>query len=97
MNVWDHAFETHFSNEVPEDFSCVDNRGAPSNALFILNHFLTDVFGSPALAEQVNHDPLLGDRIDECEAFQATVATFVTVDFVEIGDVFAAVDRRNSN
>ena len=91
MNVWTHSFETHFSNAVPDDFSCAHNRGSPSNDLFILNHFLTAVFGAPELAEMVNHDPLLSDRILECEAFQSTVANFVTVDFVEIGDVFTAV------
>ena len=95
MNVWDHSFETHFSAAVPADFSCNHLRGSPDNDLFILNHFLTDVFGSPALAAQVNTNPFLLDRADECEAFQNTAATFVTVDFFEIGDVAAAVDALN--
>lgn len=95
MYVWDLAFETHFSNSVPEDFSCADNRGSPSNDLFILNHFLTDVFGSPDLADLVNHNPFLGDRAAECEAFHSTAATFVTVDFTSIGDVHEAVAMLN--
>ena len=95
MNVWTHAFETHFSNSVPEDFSCADNRGSPSNDLFILNHFLTDVFGSPALAEQVNYNPLLQGRIGECETFHGAIANFVTVDFVSIGDTLATIDALN--
>lgn len=95
MPVWTHAFETHFSNGVPEDFSCADNRGSPSNDLFILNHFLTDVFGSPDLAELVNHNPFLLDRALECEGFHSTAATFVTVDFSSIGDVHAAVAALN--
>ena len=95
MNVWDHAFETHFSASVPADFSCVDNRGEPTSDLFILNHFLTDVFGSPTLAAQVNGNPLLIDRAEECEAFHGTAATFVTVDFFEIGDVADAVASLN--
>ncbi len=91
MNVWEHSFETHFSNSVPSDFSCVDNRGVPTNDLFILNHFLTNVFGSPDLADQVNHNPLLLDRIGECEDFHSTLANFVTVDFIDIGDTLATV------
>ncbi|MGI9602627.1 MAG: hypothetical protein ACR2QE_12130 [Acidimicrobiales bacterium] len=91
LNVWDHAFETHFDNSVPADFSCAPNRGSTTNPLFILNHFLTDVFGSPALAQQVNFDPLLSDRLAECEQFHDTPANFVTVDFADIGDVHAAV------
>jgi len=95
MDVWDHSFETHFSAAVPDDFSCAHLRGTPENSLFILNHFLTDVFGSPALAAQVNGNPLLIDRADECEAFHSRAATFVTVDFSDIGDVAAAVDDLN--
>lgn len=95
MNVWTHAFETHFSNSVPGDFSCTDNRGSPTNDLFILNHFLTNVFGAPELAEQVNHNPFLLDRIEECETFHSTAATFVTVDFSSIGDVHAAAATLN--
>lgn len=96
MDVWDLAFETHFSNSVPADFSCNHLRGSPSNDLFILNHFLTNVFGSPALANQVNHNPLLVDRVNACETFQSTVANFITVDFVDLGDTLAVVDTMNA-
>lgn len=96
MNVWSHAFETHFSAAAPGDFSCADNRGVPGNDLFIFNHFLTAIFGAPELAEQVNHNPLLIDRLNECEAFQSTPANFVTVDFVDIGDTILAVETLNS-
>lgn len=95
MDVWDHSFETHFSASVPEDFSCAHLRGTPSNPLFILNHFLTNVFGSPALAAQVNGNPFLIDRANECEAFHSRAATFVTVDFTDIGDVSSAVATLN--
>lgn len=95
MNVWSHAFETHFSAATPADFSCAHNRGTPTNALFIFNHFLTEVFGSPTLAEQVNFNPYLRSRIDECEAFQGAVANFVTIDFVSIGDTLETVNDLN--
>ena len=95
MNVWSHAFETHYSAATPDDFSCAVNRGDTANDLFIFNHFLTEVFGSPDLAEQVNYNPLLLDRIRECEAFHAVPANFVTVDFVDIGDTVSAVKALN--
>ncbi len=95
LDVWAEAFETHFDNGAPEDFSCAPNRGSPANDLFILNHFLTDVFGHPDLADQVNHDPLLTSRIVECEAAHATVANFIAVDYSDIGNVHAAVDALN--
>lgn len=95
MNVWEHAFETHYSAATPQDFSCAVNRGTSSNDLFIFNHFLTGVFGAPELAEKVNYNPLLLDRINECEALHAAPANFVTVDFVDIGDAVSAVQALN--
>jgi len=95
MNVWAHAFETPFSAATPQDFSCNRNRGTAGNPLFIFNHFLTAVFGSPELAEQVNYNPYLRSRIDQCEAFHGSVANFVTVDFVSIGDTIEAVNALN--
>ncbi|MCB1690437.1 MAG: hypothetical protein KDI33_18200 [Halioglobus sp.] len=95
MNVWNHAFETHYSAAAPEDFSCAVNRGTPSNDLFIFNHFLTGLFGAPELAEQVNYNPLLLNRINECEAFHGAPGNFVTVDFVDIGDAISAVKTLN--
>lgn len=95
MNVWMHAFETNFSASTAEDFSCAVNRGTPSNDLFIFNHFLTEVFGAPELAEQVNYNPFLIDRIRECETFHGAPANFVTIDFVSIGDAVSAVKTLN--
>ena len=31
--VWDYAWETHFSFQTPEDFSCNRNRGSAANEL----------------------------------------------------------------
>jgi hypothetical protein len=95
MNVWSLAFETPFSAQEPGDFSCVRNRGAQGNDLFIFNHFLTEVFGAPELAEQINFNPLLLDRINECEVVHATMANFVSVDFVDIGNTVVTVKTLN--
>lgn len=93
--VWDYAWETHFSFQNPSQFSCNRNRGAADNELFILNHFLTNFIGSPNLANQVNHNPLFVDRALQCESESGRLPNFVTVDFYEIGDVFAVVDTLN--
>jgi len=89
------AFETQFSYRRPTDFSCVDNRGTPSNDLFILNHFLTKNSGAPAYARQVNFDPLLSSRARECWEFQNHIPNFVTVDFYEIGSVLRTTNLLN--
>jgi len=93
--VWDYAFETHFDNQTPEDFSCAPNRGDPSNSLFILNHFLTRTVGAPRFAEMVNHNPLFIDRARECMQANDRLPNFVTVDFYDIGDLFEVVRELN--
>jgi hypothetical protein len=89
------AFETDFDNATPADFSCVDNRGNPGSDLFILNHFLTQVVGQPALADQVNHEPYFGNRARDCWRFQGQIPNFVTVDFYEIGDLLSVTRSLN--
>ena len=96
MYVWDYAFETNYAAVTPEDFSCNVNRGNPNHDLFIFNNFLTSIFGSPASAEQVNSNPFLVTRINECEAVRAAMANFVTVDFISIGDTIITVDELNA-
>jgi hypothetical protein len=93
--VWDFAWETHFSFEDPEDFSCARNRGSMQNSLFILNHFLTRFVGSPQLADMVNHNPLFSDRAEQCLAESGRLPNFVTVDYYDIGDVFAVARSLN--
>lgn len=95
MNVWSYAFETHYSFASPEELDCSTNRGNPSNRLFILNHFLTRIFGSPDLADQINHNPLFIDRALACEAADHALPNFVTVDFYDIGDVMKVVAQLN--
>lgn len=95
MDVWAHAWETHFSAETPEDFSCNPNRGDTANDLFIFNHFLTAPFASEELAEMINHNPSFQARVDECQTASGDFPNFITVDFYEIGDVLAVTDTLN--
>jgi hypothetical protein len=95
-DVWQLAWETHFSVERVEDFTCDRNRGSAGNALFILNHFLTAPSASRALAEQANANPAFLERALECEAASGSLPNFVTVDFHDIGDVMAVVEALNA-
>ena len=92
----DHAWETHYSFNTPDDFSCDPNRGDPSNPLFLLNHFLTaPLGGKPEFAEMVNYNPLFIDRAQQCEEEGDALPNFVAVDFYDIGDLFGVVDALN--
>jgi hypothetical protein len=93
--VWDYASETPYSFETPEQLSCAPNRGNPSRPLFILNHFLTQILGSPQLASQINYNPLFIERALACQTARSRLPNFVTVDFYDIGDVFPVTAALN--
>lgn len=94
--VWAHAWETHYSAATPEDFSCNPNRGSTSNPLYIFNHFLTNPFAAPTLADMVNYNPFFLARAQQCQAESGDLPNFVTVDFQGIGDLYDVVRRLNN-
>ncbi|MCG8556318.1 MAG: hypothetical protein MJD61_13660 [Proteobacteria bacterium] len=96
LEMWSEAWEVPFEARTVADFSCSPGRGKPSNPLFVFNHFLTAPLASPELAQMVNHDPLLSDRLAECQRASGDLPNFVSVDFYNIGDVLAATARLNS-
>ena len=91
----DFVWDTPYAARSAEDFSCDVLRGDPARPLFLMNHFLTNPIALPALAEEVNFDPLLSARIDQCSAEAGQPVDWVAVDFYDIGDVVAAVGRLN--
>lgn len=97
LPVWDHARETPYAAGKPEELECLGGRGPEEAPLLIFNHFLTQISGSPSLAEMINYDPYLGDRIEECEEALGQKVNFVTVDFYEIGDTLAVTRRLNTS
>lgn len=93
--VFRYAYETRYAFERPEDMDCAPNRGDRTSPLFIFNHFLTAPLASPALAEQVNHNPFLLDRARRCMRERSQLPNFVTVDFYDLGDVLSVVSTLN--
>ena len=96
MPVWDHAWETPFEAHAPADLKNVPNRGKKTNALLILNHFLSNPMPSPDLAGQVNRNPFLAKRLDDARTAFGRRPNFVTVDFMDIGDVAVEVAKMNA-
>lgn len=94
-HAWTHGFDNDFSNETPSDLNCDVNRGDGDNALYILNHFLTAPVAMRSLAEMINHDPLFIEQAERCRDERGRIPNFVTVDFYDVGDLFAVVDRLN--
>jgi hypothetical protein len=96
LDVWRHAWETPFSARTPAELdTCRTNRGDRANPLFIFNHFLTNPLASEDLARMVNPNPFLIDRARRCQRESGRLPNFVTVDYYEIGDLFATTTALN--
>ena len=100
--LWEHAVETHFSNESIDDFSCNFNRGDAQNSLFILNHFITDFplfIGNLELyneqVEEVNSNPYFINRVYDCVSEKDKFPNFITVDFYDVGNSLEVVNILN--
>lgn len=93
---YDFAWENPYAATSPDTLSCAEDRGKRSRALWIFNHFLTAPVARPDLAEMINHDPFFSQRVAACRTDAGgDLPNFVTVDFYDIGDLFAVVDALN--
>jgi len=96
MSYFDHAFENPYAARTPSDLSCAVDRGRASNALFVMNHFLTAPLADEALARMVNPDPFLTERVRRCTAERGRPPNFLTVDFYDVGALLPAVEALNA-
>ena len=90
------AFDTPYAAETAKDFACTVLRGQPTHAFFVVNHFLTAGLTShDKLAGLVNHNPLLADRVKQCETAHSHRANLIAVDWYTTGDVVALATALN--
>ena len=91
----DEMWDTPYSFTKKEEFSCALGRGSKSNALFLINHWLSNPFGDIAYAREVNTTEVLGGRVTQCTTEAGRTPTFVSVDFYDVGDLFGVVRKTN--
>jgi hypothetical protein len=91
----DEMWDTPYSFAKKEDFTCALGRGNKANALFLVNHWLSNPLSDIAFAREVNTTQVLGDRVARCTKEAGRVPTFVSVDFYEVGDLFGVVRTTN--
>lgn len=91
----DELWDTPYAFEKKEDFTCALLRGAKSNPLFLVNHWLGRPFADIALAREVNAAAILGARVAQCTREAGHPPTFVSVDFYDVGDLFGVVRTAN--
>ena len=96
-HAWDVFWDTSYSFDSADDFSCDLNRGSVDNPLYLVNHWVNSAIDLPSQsnAQEVNAFDILYGRISGCRDEQGQMPTMVAVDFYEEGDLFAAVDALN--
>lgn len=75
--------------------SCAPNRGADSNPLFQLNHWVERVPRSPSTAREVNSFEFVHDRARACAARRGLLPNIVAVDYYDEGDTVEAARALN--
>jgi hypothetical protein len=94
-HAWDQWQDTPYDFWHEDDFSCGPNRGSASNPLFLVNHWLSNPVANSWTAEVANTAEILEARAAECLAERGRLPGVIAVDFYELGDLFAVVDRLN--
>ncbi len=94
-HLYSEAWDTPYDFHGTADFTCAVNRGAPSSALLLLNHWIAKRRPDRADAAQVNQLDVLLARAHQCEDEHATRPNIIAVNFYDVGDLFRAVDVLN--
>ncbi|MCO4769377.1 MAG: phosphatidylinositol-specific phospholipase C domain-containing protein [Deltaproteobacteria bacterium] len=91
----DLSWGDHWGAETPDDLDCEAENAPFDGGLYFFNNVLTAPIASPDLANQVNHDPDLSERLQACGAENGQIPNIISVDFYSLGDTLEAVRRLN--
>jgi hypothetical protein len=94
-NLWSLAWDTDYTYASVDDFECGRNRGQTSNALFLLNHWLSAPASLPEYGPVANEYSVLMDRVETCRSEWERLPSFLAVDYYDAGDLFEVVDVLN--
>ncbi len=95
-NIYTYTAETPYAARTRADLSCDPGRGPASAPLFLVNNWISSGLPTRAGALNVNGQSFLLDRITRCQAIRGLHATFVAVDFAQVGDPLQVVDTLNA-
>jgi hypothetical protein len=95
--TYDFFQETGYDFKEPQDMDCSANRGARSNPLFLINHWInTDPQAKPSNAAKVNAHDFLLDRVERCAKRRDLVPNVIAVDFYGQGDLLEVAEELNA-
>jgi hypothetical protein len=95
LSAWDSIWDTPYTFQRPSDLSCRLGRGAQTNSLFLMNHWLEQPAHRREWAQRMNAEPALLPRMLECSTDAGRRPNFVAVDHYDLGDLFEVVRRAN--
>ena len=95
VNGFDFVQETPYDFPTVESFSCAPNRGVPDAPLLQINHWLNGFTSLVSDAQLVNAADVLGSRVEQCRDERGMQPNLVAVNYADIGDLMAVVDRLN--
>ena len=95
--AYDWFQETGFTYKSVEEFDCEPNRGAVTNPLFLVNHWVTASPPDPSIARKANDAETLRRRIERCVADRDLIPNVVAVDFATTGDVVTVASELNAD
>ncbi len=94
-SAWKNIQDTPYSFTAAADFTCKQNRGAKTNPLFLVNHWLGNPLSDIKYAREVNVKGVLLGRVQQCTKEVGMAPTFIGVDFYDVGDLFEVVRITN--
>ena len=95
VNGFELTQDTPYTFPTVESFSCAPNRGPADAPLFLVNHWLSGFGSLVSNAEAVNRRDVLLPRLEQCQTERGQIPNFVGVNFVDLGDVWDAVESLN--
>ena len=88
-------YGTHWAYEAPDELECITTSDPTEFGLYEVTHILTNPIASVENAEAINHQPLIGEHIDQCVA-EVGFVNLLSIDYYSIGDGQTVVDGLNA-
>lgn len=95
LPMWAHTWDTPYAAETIGDFSCEVGRGASTNGIMQVNHFITAPLAGRYWAAQANTRDVLMDHLTACRDRWGKWPTFLWVDWYATGDALQVVRELN--
>jgi hypothetical protein len=93
--MYREAWDTSYRVAPSEPFSCARERGNTSQALLLLNHWVTRNTPSTVDAATINSESSLLQHVEECVTATGKTPNLLAVDFAAVGDLVRTVAKLN--